>query len=172
MDCITRYDSPLGPMLLAADGDGLTGAWFEGQKYFPDGLAAAARQERTDALDAACAWLDCYFAGREPGFTPPLHLEGSPFRLAVWAILRAIPYGQTVTYGSIAAQLSARTGQRMTAQAVGGAVGRNPVSIIVPCHRVVGAKGALTGYAGGLERKLRLLELEGVDTAGFTLPPV
>ena len=170
MDCITRYDSPLGPMLLAADGDGLTGAWFEGQKYFPDGLAAAARQERTDALDAACAWLDCYFAGRAPDFTPPLHLEGSPFRLAVWAILRAIPYGQTVTYGSIAAQLSARTGQRMTAQAVGGAVGHNPISVIIPCHRVVGVNGNLTGYAGGLEVKIKLLTHEGVDMEKFFRP--
>ena len=114
------------------------------------------------------AWLDVYFSGREPDVTPPL-LTGnaSPFRRRVWEILRGIPYGQTVTYGEIARQLAHETGRGVSAQAVGGAVGHNPISLIIPCHRVVGANGRLTGYAGGLDKKIALLRLEGVDTSAF-----
>ena len=111
-------------------------------------------------LGDACRWLDVYFSGREPDFTPKLHLIGSDFRQAVWALLRKIPYGKTTTYGALAKQLEAETGRRVSAQAVGGAVGHNPVSILVSCHRVVGQQGSLTGYAGGLDKKLRLLILE------------
>ncbi|MBQ9349310.1 MAG: methylated-DNA--[Oscillibacter sp.] len=126
-----------------------------GQKA--DGTACA-------ALDAAQAWLDTYFAGRMPDFTPPLHLAGTVFQRTVWDLLLQIPYGTVTTYGDLAHRIAARNGiARMSAQAAGGAVGRNPVPIIVPCHRVVGADGSLTGYAGGLDRKARLLELEGVD---------
>lgn len=116
-------------------------------------------------------WLDVYFAGKEPDFTPLLHLVGSDFRQAVWNILLSIPYGRTMTYGQIAKQLAKNTGiDKMSAQAVGGAVGHNPISIIVPCHRVVGASGSLTGYAGGLDKKIALLELEKTDTARFFRP--
>ena len=161
MQYITRYESPLGPMLLAADDAGLTGAWFAGQKYFAQGLARQPAEKQTPPLQAARRWLDAYFAGREPDAAVPLHLVGTPFQTEVWQLLRAIPYGQTVTYGELAARLAAQRGvQRMSARAVGGAVGRNPVSLLVPCHRVVGAGGRLTGYAGGLERKHYLLALE------------
>ncbi len=157
----TRYDSPLGTILLAADEEGLTGLWFEGQRGCP-----APRQARpageSPALDAARRWLDAYFGGREPDFAPPLHLTGTPFQLAVWALLREIPYGKTVSYGEMARRLAMRRGlTRTSARAVGGAVGRNPVSLIVPCHRVIGADGSLTGYAGGIDRKRALLALEG-----------
>ena len=122
-------------------------------------------------LGAACRWLNVYFSGREPDFTPKLHLIGSDFRQAVWALLLQIPYGQTVTYGQLAARLAAERGlARMSAQAVGGAVGRNRISLIIPCHRVLGADGSLTGYAGGLDRKAKLLALEGVDMRHFFIP--
>ena len=158
-----HYDSPLGGILLAADEEGLTGLWFETQKYFAAKLAPEHEERVTPALDAACRWLDVYFSGREPDFTPKLHLVGSDFRQAVWALLRKIPYGQTTTYGALAGQLAEQSGKRVSAQAVGGAVGHNPVSLIVPCHRVVGSGGSLTGYAGGVEKKMRLLTLTPAD---------
>ena len=123
------------------------------------------------ALAEAARWLDAYFSGREPDFLPPLHPHGTAFQRAVWDILRSIPYGQTMTYGEIARRLAAQQGlSHMSAQAVGGAVGHNPISLIVPCHRVVGANGSLTGYAGGVERKLRLLQIEHADTEKLFLP--
>lgn len=165
------YQSPVGELLLACDGLGLTGLWFVGGKYCALTLDPEHAPRETPVLAQTRRWLDIYFAGREPEFTPPIHLTGSPFRCSVWALLRQIPYGETVTYGEIAGRLAAERGlPRMSAQAVGGAVGHNPVSILVPCHRVVGCGGSLTGYAGGLERKLRLLACEGVDTGRFSLP--
>ena len=166
-----RYSSPLGGILLAADDAGLTGLWFEGQKYFAAQLDVHADAASTPVLDAAWRWLDMYFEGRKPDFTPPLHLSGTPFRLAVWKLLLKIPYGATVTYGALAKQLAAQAGKKaFSAQAVGGAVGHNPVSVIVPCHRVVGAGGSLTGYAGGVARKYRLLALENADMSGLYVP--
>ena len=156
----TEYKSPLGRMPLAVDEEGLTGAWFEGQKYFARDLSDERTEQETPALTEARRWLDLYFSGQEPDFMPRLHLEGTAFRRAVWELLRKIPYGKTTTYGALAKQLEAETGRRGSAQAVGGAVGHNPVSILVPCHRVVGQQGSLTGYAGGLDKKLRLLILE------------
>ena len=158
-----HYVSPLGGMLLAADEQGLTGLWFDGAKYFAANLPEKREEKRTPILDEAARWLDLYFAGRQPDFMPPLHLIGSDFRQRVWKRLLAIPYGQTATYGAL-------LGGGMSAQAVGGAVGHNPVSIIVPCHRVVGANGSLTGYAGGIDKKIRLLALEGVDVGRMTIP--
>ena len=166
-----HYDSPLGGILLAADEEGLTGLWFETQKYFAAKLAPEHEEKMTPALDAACRWLDVYFSGREPDFTPKLHLVGSDFRQAVWALLLQIPYGQTTTYGALAARLAAKHGTaRLSAQAVGGAVGHNPISLIIPCHRVVGASGSLIGYAGGVERKIQLLKLEGTDCIKLFVP--
>lgn len=163
MVAIQQYESPLGTMLLAADELGLTGAWFVGQKYFGAGLPAEHAERETPVLMQARHWLDAYFAGERPGQLPPLHPAGSAFRQDVWAILLQTPYGETTTYGAIARQLAARRGiDRVSARAVGGAVGHNPVSIIIPCHRVVGADGSLTGYAGGIERKLKLLEHERI----------
>ena len=155
------YKSKLGDILLAADEIGLTGLWFTGQKYYANTLLDEHISQETPILTEAKKWLDIYFSGKEPTFTPPLHPAGSDFRQAVWQILLQIPYGQTITYGEIARQLAVKQGtSHMSAQAVGGAVGHNEVSIIIPCHRVVGADGTLTGYAGGLELKRSLLELE------------
>ncbi len=163
-----NFESPLGGILLACDESGLTDLLFTWEKI-PARLSDRESEEReTPFLLQAKRWLDIYFSGREPDFLPPLHLEGTPFQLSVWQLLLRIPYGGTTTYGEIAKAVAAERGiPRMSAQAVGGAVGRNPVSIIVPCHRVVGAGGNLTGYAGGLWRKLRLLALEGADTEIF-----
>ena len=155
------YSSELGDILLAADEIGLTGLWFFGQSYFADTLPAEQIAQETPILAQAKEWLDEYFSGKEPDFTPPLHPIGSPFRQAVWKLLLQIPYGQTTTYGEIARQLEKLQNRpHMSAQAVGGAVGHNGISIIIPCHRVVGTKGSLTGYAGGLDKKMALLELE------------
>lgn len=155
------YPSRLGDILLAADEIGLTGLWFFGQSYFADTLPAEQIAQETPILAQAREWLDEYFSGKEPDFTPTLHPIGSPFRQAVWKLLLQIPYGQTTTYGEIARQLEKLQNRpHMSAQAVGGAVGHNGISIIIPCHRVVGTKGSLTGYAGGLDKKMALLELE------------
>ena len=166
-----HYESPLGGILLAADEMGLTGLWFDGEKYLADQLPAVHRVQETPVLTAAKRWLDIYFSGKEPDFTPPLHPIGSAFRQSVWEILLQIPYGKTTTYGEIARQLSEKMGlSRMSAQAVGGAVGHNKIAIIIPCHRVVGTNGSLTGYAGGIDKKGKLLELEQTDMTGFFVP--
>lgn len=157
MDSVSRYESPLGGIMLAGDGAALVGLWFCGQKHFAAGLASEHDERDLPVFAAARRWLDIYFSGRAPGFVPPLALRGSEFRRRVWRVLLGIPYGQTRTYGEIAAELGLSAGAR----AVGAAVAHNPISLIVPCHRVVGAGGRLTGYAGGVERKARLLELEG-----------
>ena len=171
MTFLQHYNSPLGGILLAADEIGLTGLWFDGQKYFARDLPAEHVEQNTPVLSEAKRWLDIYFTGREPDFTPPLHPTGSVFRQAVWEILLQIPYGQTTTYGEIARQLAAKLGlPRMSAQAVGGAVGHNEVSIIIPCHRVVGTSGSLTGYAGGIDKKVKLLELEHTDMTELFVP--
>lgn len=162
-----RYASPLGGLLLAADEQGLIGLWFDGARHFAANLPEMREEKRTPVLDETARWLDDYFSGGQPDFTPPLHLIGSAFRRRVWARLLEIPYGQTTTYGALAKRLNAG---RMSAQAVGGAVGHNPISIIVPCHRVVGTNGSLTGYAGGLDRKIRLLEIEQTDMDGLFRP--
>ena len=171
MVSICHYESPLGGVLLAAEEIGLTGLWFDGQKYFARGLPADRVEREMPALLEAKRWLDIYFSGKEPDFTPPLHPIGSAFRQSVWEILLQIPYGKTTTYGEIARQLSEKMGlSRMSAQAVGGAVGHNEMSIIIPCHRVVGTNGSLTGYAGGIDKKGKLLELEQTDMTGFFVP--
>lgn len=156
---------------MASNGNALTGLWFDGQKYFAEGLAETAAAKTLPVFDETVRWLDIYFGGHRPDFTPLLNLEGTAFRKEVWQLLLQIPYGKTTTYGELAAQLAAHRGlKQMSAQAVGGAVGHNPISIIVPCHRVVGTGGSLTGYAGGLAKKLALLKLEDIDAANFTLP--
>ncbi len=159
MDFTAHYESPLGGMTMASDGEALVGLWFDGQRFFCAGMEQACGcRDGLAVFEETRRWLDVYFDGREPDFTPHLQLSGSAFRRRVWEMLLEIPYGKTTTYGEIAR----RIGGGMSAQAVGGAVGHNPISLIVPCHRVVGAIGQLTGYAGGVERKLRLLQLEGI----------
>jgi len=168
---IQHYDSPLGAILLAADETGLTGLWFDGQKYFARDLPVERVEQNTPALSEVKRWLDIYFTGKEPDFMPPLHPIGSAFRRSVWDILLRIPYGQTTTYGEIARQLAEKQGRpRIAAQAVGGAVGHNKISIIIPCHRVVGTNGSLTGYAGGIDKKVKLLEWEHTDMTGLFVP--
>ena len=163
----TTYPSPVGVLTLACDGHSLVGLWLEGQKYHGDTiLEAMAEKDDMPIFDAAKHWLDRYFAGGKPGISElPLAPIGGAFRQGVWGILCEIPYGGVTTYGEIAKRLGC-----MSSQAVGGAVGHNPISIIIPCHRVVGSNGSLTGYAGGITAKIRLLELEGVDTSKLFVP--
>ena len=158
---ILHYDSPLGKITLAGDREAVTGLWFDGQKYDRSTLPEGSSPGITPPLAAASAWLDRYFAGEGPVMDLPLRPEGSSFRQQVWRLLLEISCGETVTYKMLAARLEERTGRKsLSAQAVGGAVGHNPISILIPCHRVVGADGSLTGYSGGLEKKRYLLELE------------
>lgn len=169
----TNYSSPLGLLKLASDGDSLVGLWIEGQKYFGDTVD----KDMTEIDDlpifaAAKKWLDKYFSGQKPAIPDlPLAPIGGEFRQAVWNILCEIPYGEYITYGDIAKTVAAQMGKaNMSSQAVGGAVGHNPISIIIPCHRVVGANGSLTGYAGGISKKIKLLEHEGVDMSNLFIP--
>lgn len=185
---LCTYESPVGKLTLASDGPHLCGLWLEGQKYFEEKLQlrvtgsdgdagdkaieGEAAVSASPALQAAIAWLDAYFNRRDPGELPPIELHGTPFQERVWAQIAKIPYGQVITYGGIAKALANECGddKKVSARAVGTAVGRNPCSIIVPCHRVVGSTGSLTGYSGGIARKVKLLELEGVDTSRFKAP--
>ena len=171
MQYISHYDSPLGAILLAADDIGLTGLWFEGQKYFSAGLDDKCEERELPVFETAKHWLDIYFSGNEPDFTPPLNFIGTEFQKEVWEILLTIPYGRTMSYGEIAKRIAKKRGtEHLSAQAVGGAVGHNKISVIVPCHRVVGSNGSLTGYAGGIDKKIRLLELENADMSGVYVP--
>ena len=171
MQYTAAYQSSVGDVLLAADETGLTGLWFEGEKFYALILDPEHEERETPIFAITRRWLDIYFSGHEPDFMPPVHMIGSEFRRCVWELLLQIPYGTTVTYGDLARQVARRRGlRRMSAQAVGGAVGHNEISIIVPCHRVVGTNGSLTGYAGGVDKKRRLLELEGVDMEKFFVP--
>lgn len=162
---MTVCDSPVGRLTLASGGESLAGLWLEGQKYFLGGLfAQPLLRDDLAVFEQARRWLDRYFAGQKPSpFELSLAPEGSGFRREVWKCLCEIPYGETTTYKAIAKKIAGRLGRAsMSAQAVGGAVAHNPISIIIPCHRVLGTDGSLTGYAGGLERKKQLLLLEGV----------
>lgn len=166
-----NYSSPVGDILLAADAEGLTGLWFVGEKYFADHLDPEHTEKETPILLDTKKWLDIYFLGKKPDFTPKLHLIGTDFRRSVWELLLQIPYGETTTYGKIAETLAAKNGmEKMSARAVGGAVGHNEISIIVPCHRVIGSNGSLTGFAGGIDKKIKLLTLENVDMKNMFVP--
>ena len=156
----TVYPSPIGDLYLAAAGDGLRGIWFVGGKYVPE--MTGERLEPDHALfREAVRWLEDYFAGKRPDTARvKIAPQGSEFRQRVWREMLKVPYGSTTTYGAIAKTMERETGKRVSAQAVGGAVAHNPISILIPCHRVVGSDGSLTGYAGGLERKTWLLNLE------------
>ena len=168
---IHRYDSPLGGITEASDGKSLIGLWFDGQKYFADTLDSDSEEKRLPVFEQTDRWLDIYFSGRKPDFTPPLSMKTTAFRKAVWKIMLKIPYGHTMTYGEIADKIAKQQGRAwMSAQAVGGAVAHNPVSLIIPCHRVVGTNGSLTGYAGGIDKKVKLLTLEKADMSSFFIP--
>ena len=146
-----NYLSPLGKIILTSDGENLTGLYFEGQKYFPENLG---EEKISPIFEKTFDWLNIYFSGENPKFFPKIKMSATNFRKIVWKVLLQIPYGETKTYGEIAKKINS------SAQAVGGAVGHNPISIIIPCHRVVGSGGNLTGYAGGIEKKKCLLKLE------------
>ena len=169
----TTHPSPAGLITLASDGTNLVGLWLEGQKYFGQGLPGSV-EEKSDVpvFDAAKRWLERYFVGEKPAISElPLAPVGSAFRRSIWDILCEIPYGKVTTYGEIAKKMAAGLNREsMSGQAVGGAVGHNPISIIIPCHRVVGASGSLTGYAGGIQTKIMLLELEGADMSNLFAP--
>ncbi|GHS94021.1 methylated-DNA--protein-cysteine methyltransferase [Planctomycetales bacterium] len=173
MHYTTNYSSPLGSILLASDGESIIGAWLAGQKHHGGALKdEAVQKDDLSIFTRARNWLDRYFNGDKPAVAAlPLAPVGGEFRQTVWNILREIPYGKTLAYGDIARTIAAKTGkERVAAQAVGGAVGHNPISIIIPCHRVVGANGSLTGYAGGIDKKIQLLKHEGVATSRFFVP--
>ena len=169
----TNYACPLGVLTMGSDGENVIGLWIAGQKYFA-GTVSGDLVDKPDLpiFNLAKKWLDAYFSGQKPAISDlPLAPIGGEFRQAVWDILCEIPYGQCTTYGAIAKKIAARTHKKsMSSQAVGGAVGHNPVSIIIPCHRVVGSNGSLTGYAGGIGIKIKLLEHEGVDISRLFIP--
>lgn len=156
MTCIFKYESPLGKITVSGEGEKITGLWFEGQKYFGSALPEKYEEKPLPVFEEAKKWLDIYFSGKAPDFTPPVKISGTDFKAAVLNELMSIPFGQTVTYKELAERLNT------SARAVGAAVGRNPVSLIIPCHRVIGSDGSLTGYAGGIDRKRLLLDMEGI----------
>ena len=174
----SEYMSPLGRITLACDDEALVGLWFNGQRYFGSVLPKVTVQREHPLFAEAGRWLDIYFSGKEPGFLPPLRYDTTPFRKRICDIMLTIPYGKTMTYGEIAAEAARQhdTGSghvsafNAIATAVGGAVGHNPISLMIPCHRVVGTNGSLTGYGGGIQRKKALLELERADMHGLFVP--
>jgi O-6-methylguanine DNA methyltransferase len=171
MEYTTRISCLLGGITLASDGEAVTGLWFDGQKYDRSTLGGESRfKGDLPIFRQTEEWLEAYFAQRPLPPLPPLAPQGGAFRQAVWAELRKIPFGQTTTYGAITKTLGAGADEPVSARAVGGAVGRNPISILIPCHRVLGGGGNLTGYAGGLDRKIELLSLEGVDVKKLRRP--
>ncbi len=171
MTYIYYYDSPLGGITVSSNGSQITGLWFDGQKYFGDTLPKDYEEKDLPIFEEAKRWLDIYFSGEAPDFTPPLKMDTTPFRKAVWEIMLTIPFGQTMTYGGIADRIAKQKGiAKMSAQAVGGAVAYNAISLIIPCHRVVGSNGSLTGYAGGIEKKIQLLTMEKIDMSAFFVP--
>ena len=171
VDYVHHYKSPLGWITIASDGTALVGLWFDKQRFFAATLSSDQKERPLPIFEQAVRWLDLYFSGRNPGFVPQIALRTTEFRQEVCRIMLAIPYGRTMTYGKIAEIIARQKGiPRMSAQAVGGAVGHNPVSLIIPCHRVIGANSALVGYGGGLDRKSALLSLEHADLSGDFVP--
>jgi methylated-DNA-[protein]-cysteine S-methyltransferase len=163
MKYIQEIKSPVGTLTLASDGNNVSGLWIEGQKYFAKTLGKNALKQNLPVFEDVQRWLDIYFSGKEPDFMPPLMPQGTPFQKAIWNLLEKIAYGQTASYGEIAKQFEAKNkGRHTSPRAIGGAVGHNPISILIPCHRVVGKNGALTGYAGGLNIKQKLLQQENI----------
>lgn len=184
MACVYSYGSPLGVILIESDGDFLTGLYFKDSpdskkhKNFESGVVQDENKNEKIVLNSdsvvaeTCRWLDIYFSGRNPDFTSKFKIENlTPFRKLVVDEMMKIPFGETSTYGDIAKKIAAERGiEKMSAQAVGGAVGWNPICIIVPCHRVVGSNGSLTGYGGGIKNKIALLRNEGIDVEKFSIP--
>lgn len=165
------YQSPVGEILLAADDIGVVGVWFKNEKYFAYCLDKENEPKETPIITELKQWLDVYFSGKKADFEPPVHMIGTPFQIEVWTILHQIPYGTTTTYSEIANQIAKNRGlERMSAQAVGTAVGKNNINLIVPCHRVVGTNNSLAGYAGGIDKKIAFLKLEGAYKEEYFIP--
>jgi methylated-DNA-[protein]-cysteine S-methyltransferase len=163
MEYIRKIKSPVGTLTVSSDGQNICGLWIEGQKYFAKTLGKNILEQNLPIFEKVQQWLDIYFSGKEPGFIPPLMPKGSPFQNLIWNNLCKIPYGKTTSYGELARQFELENkGKYMSARAIGGAVGHNPISILIPCHRVIGKSGSLTGYAGGIAAKKILLQLEGI----------
>ncbi|MBD5414122.1 MAG: methylated-DNA--[protein]-cysteine S-methyltransferase [Treponema sp.] len=171
MHYTSMYISPVGEMLLAADETSIVGAWFKDGKHYARCLDKENEQKETPIIKEGKYWLDSYFQGKNPGFEPPIRLLGTPFQVEVWNLLRKIPYGETTTYKEIARCIAERRGlKKMSARAVGTAIGKNNISLIVPCHRVVGANNSLAGYAGGIDKKIYFLKLEGGYKNAYFVP--
>lgn len=171
MHYTSMYDSPVGEILLAADDTGVVGVWFKDEKYYAYRLDKENEPKETPIIIELKRWLDIYFQCKKPDFEPPIHMIGTPFQIEVWNILHEIPYGATTTYGKIAEKIAENRGlERMSAQAVGTAVGKNSINLIVPCHRVVGANNSLAGYAGGIDKKIYFLKLEGGYKEQYYVP--
>ena len=171
MEYTHHYDSPLGGITMASDGESLIGLWFDGQKYFADTICDNCKDISLPIFEQTDKWLDIYFSGKMPNFTPPLNMKTTAFRKRVWEIMLTIPFGKTMTYGEISSVIAKERGiSHMSAQAVGGAVGHNSISLIIPCHRVVGSNGSLTGYAGGIDKKIKLLTMEHTDMSRLFVP--
>lgn len=163
MEYYDTFSCGLGELILCCNSEQITGLFFSDQKYAEQYRARAAEKGSLPVLEAAKRWLTAYLQGKNPGALPPIAPLGTPFQQCIWSLLLEIPYGETTTYGALAAQAARQLGkERMSAQAVGGAVGRNPIAILIPCHRVIGADGSLTGYAGGIDKKEALLKIEGI----------
>lgn len=171
MDLTTHYDSPFGGITLASNGEALIGLWFDGQKYYADTLNSEhIEQNDLEVFDQTRLWLDIYFNGKNPDFTPPLTFRTTEFRKRVWEIMLTIPFGHTMTYGDIARIIAKERGLKsMSTQAIGGAVGHNAISLIIPCHRVIGTNGSLIGYAGGIDKKMQLLQMEKALSKDFSI---
>ncbi len=165
-----KMKTPIGDITLGSDGENLIGLWLDGQKYFASTIKEETCEKSLPVFKETEKWLIEYFKGQNPKIKLPLKPSGSQFRQDVFKILTEIPYGKVITYGEIAKKLEVQYGRKMSAQAVGGAVGHNPISIIIPCHRVVGTNGSLTGYAGGIDKKIKLLQLENVDMENLFIP--
>jgi methylated-DNA-[protein]-cysteine S-methyltransferase len=164
MEYIYKIKSPVGILTVSSDGQNISGLWIAGQKYFAKTLGKDVLEQDLPVFKNVQKWLEIYFSGNEPDFMPPLMPKGSPFQKSVWNSLCKIPYGKTTTYGEIAKQFELENqGKHTSARAVGNAIGHNPVSILIPCHRVTGKTGHLTGYAGGIDKKITLLQLEGIN---------
>ena len=169
----TTIESPIGKITLGSDGESLVGLWTDGQRYFGDTVPnEMLLNDNLNVFTITKDWLNRYFDGMKPQISElPIDPIGGEFRQIVWKLLTEIPYGKVITYGELAQKIAKQRGiEKMSAQAVGGAVGRNPISIIIPCHRVVGANGNLTGFSGGIQMKQQLLQHEGVDTSQFYIP--
>ena len=169
MEYMCKYESKIGRIVLLSDGNAITGLWFDGQKNFYN--VYEEYNKELEIFKQTKKWLDIYFSGKVPEYSIPVSYVGTEFRKRVWEILEEIPYGKTITYGEIAKRIAdEKKMKKMSSQAVGNAVSHNPISIIIPCHRVVGNKNNLTGYAGGLEKKIELLKLEGINVENYYIP--